>query len=360
MASLVSKKLNLSMAKRPKRQSPRVIYLACEGTETEYWYFKSLDEALDEDANVQLRIYPDQDDQEEIKQAKQKGVKTDHKSLCAKAAEKLQMEEGVDEAWIIIDKDRHLGLEETFEEAGKKGVKIGFSSISFEHWLLLHFEKNDTTFDKSDCKNETGKYVKCGSNQPKYPVLDCKGKWCVAGFLRLRNYIPDYDKSNRTIFKLTQPNHARAYENAAWLRCKIKEKLDLTGGKVFKINPYTNIDQLLKSIYGLSEVINWIDWEQAILVEGFEITFTKKNNTCLLQICNISDRSQIVLPSMFYLTDSKGEIVRILHEFGDRLPNLCVHPRDSTFIAFPPYMIPKKGIHLNARIGEYRLIIEDK
>ena len=176
----------------------------------------------------------------------------------------------------------------------------------------------------------------------------------------MRNYIPDYDKSNRTIFKLTQPNHARAYENAAWLRCKIKEKLDLTGGKVFKINPYTNIDQLLKSIYGLSEVINWIDWEQAILVEGFEITFTKKNNTCLLQICNISDRSQIVLPSMFYLTDSKGEIVRILHEFGDRLPNLCVHPRDSTFIAFPPYMIPKKGIHLNARIGEYRLIIEDK
>jgi len=216
------KKPNLFMAKRKQQQSPRIIYLACEGTETEYWYFKSLDEGLDEDVGVRLSIYPDPADLIQIQQTGQKGVKTDHKGLCNKAAEKLQNNQGVDEAWIIIDKDGHPGLVETFAFAATTGVRIAFSSVSFEHWLLLHFEKNETEFQKSDCKtlNERGKdvYVKCGSQQTKYPAVNCMGERCIGGWLRINNYIPDFEKNSRRLFHATQPNLALAFENAVWLR----------------------------------------------------------------------------------------------------------------------------------------------
>lgn len=346
------------MAKRVKRQSPRVIYLACEGTKTEYWYFKSLGEALDEYANVELRIYPDQSDELEIQQTNQKGVKTDHKSLCAKAAEKLQSDEGINEAWIVIDKDGHPALEATFDEASETGVQIAFSSISFEHWLLLHFEKNDKVFEKSDCKNDAGKYVKCGSSQPKFPLINCQGERCVAGLLRLRNYLPDFDKSNQTIFKTTQPHHQTAFENAAWLRWRIKTELATRDGKVFEVNPFTNVDVLLKSIYQSQEIIRWIDWGESVQAEDLDLVFNDAGDTCVLTVCNTSDRSQVVLPSMFYLTDETGQITKSSLEFEDGSSNLIIPPNVSVSITFQPAGTPKDGTYLNCRLGKYHFIIE--
>ncbi|MBK8565622.1 MAG: RloB domain-containing protein [Saprospiraceae bacterium] len=358
MANPVLRKPSLSMAKRKKQQPPRIIYLACEGTETEYWYFKSLSESLDEEANVVIRIYPDQSDSEEIRLTGQKGVKTDHKSLCAKAGEKLNGDEGIDEAWIVIDKDKHPGLETTFDEAAEMGVKIAFSSISFEHWLLLHFEKNDKVFEKSDCKNDAGKYVKCGSDQPKFPSINCQGERCVAGLLRLRNYLPDFDKSNQTIFKTTQPHHSTAFENAAWLRWRKKTELATKDGEVFEVNPFTNVDELLKSIYQNQETIRWIDWGESVQAEDLDLVFKEAEETCVLTVCNTSDRSQVILPSMFYLTDETGQVLNSSLEFEDGNSNLIIPPNVAVSITFQPAITPKDGTYLNCRLGKYHFIIE--
>lgn len=344
------------MAKRKQRQSPRIIYVACEGTKTEYWYFKSLDEALDEEVNVRVRVYPDQSDLEEMRQAGQKGAKTDHKNLCTKATAKLQSDEGIEEAWIVIDKDHHLGLEQTFSEAAQTGVRIAFSSISFEYWLLLHFEKNDKAFEKSDCKNEDGKYIKCGSMQPDFPDLNCQGERCVAGLLRLRKYLPDFDKSNKFIFKATQALHSIAYENAAWLRRQMDTNLRAAEGKIFQINPYSNVDELLKSIYQDDEVLHWIEWGTFFQISQLKLSVQETKSGYQINLQNISDQSQVIMPAQFFLSNEHAVVLPFNFSFPDNRANCLLSPKQSNEFEILLDKVPEGNFYLNFRLGNHRLI----
>jgi len=350
------------MAKRKTQQSPRIIYLACEGTETEYWYFKSLGESLDEDENVELRVYPDQSDLKEMHLKNEKGVKTDHKNLCVKVAEKLASSQGIDEGWIIIDKDGHLGLEETFSEAIRTDVRIAFSSVSFEHWLLLHFEKNETVFQKSDCKtpNERGNdvYVKCGSKQSKYPMSNCHGNRCVAGWLRFRNYLPDFDKSNKRIFQFTQPYHALAFENAAWLRWRKYAEIEAEQGQICQINPYSNVDALLKSIYQNEQVVSWSAWGVPIKTSDLELNIQKiGGNTYNIHAHNFSQKSQLLLPDHFHLSNEHGEKLPIQLAFSNGKPTILLLPQQEPIeFKIMSNSEPTEIFYLNYSCGNHRLI----
>jgi hypothetical protein len=52
--------------------------------------------------------------------------------------------------WIVYDKDGYTKHHEAFIKARDNGVKIAFSSISFEVWILLHFEYTTRPFSCSD------------------------------------------------------------------------------------------------------------------------------------------------------------------------------------------------------------------
>ena len=344
------------MAKRKKKESPRIIYVACEGTETEYWYFKSLDESLDDESTVRLQVYPDQRDEEE--HTSRKGIKTDHRSLCNIAAEKLQNDEGINEAWIVIDKDRHAGLEETFNEAGKTGVQIAFSSISFEQWLLLHFEKSEKAFQKSDCKNESGSYAKCGNIQPKLPELDCKGAKCVAGWLRLNNYLSSFNKSSKAIFSNTRQFHPIAYENSAWLRWKMEQRLSQVDGKIFLLNPYTNVDAFLKSIYQVDETIIWNGFGVSVRLSDFELTVHQEDGCFRVFAQNISNKSQLLLPAHFIMTNGKAERLDIAFSFHEEKPNVLILPNNSTVFMVYPASVPHENFHLNFKFDNYRIVFD--
>ena len=72
-----------------------------------------------------------------------KAVPLRYVALAQMIEEEKEMYE---ELWAVFDKDDHSHHKEAYEKAkdevnGKK-VNIGFTSRSFEHWLLLHFEKN--------------------------------------------------------------------------------------------------------------------------------------------------------------------------------------------------------------------------
>ena len=59
------------------------------------------------------------------------------------------LEDGVYEStWAVFDKDYHPEHKEAFklakQEIDENKVNIAFSSISFEQWILLHFEKTIT------------------------------------------------------------------------------------------------------------------------------------------------------------------------------------------------------------------------
>jgi hypothetical protein len=243
---------------RKRRKTKTVIYIACEGTKTEYHYFEALKESMDKD-DLELRIYPDESDKLELIQPhfvskKHKkgtktetkslqGVKTDPKSLCDHVIEKCKRDDGIDEAWIVIDKDGHPNLKNIFEKAKNAGVKIAFSSIAFEHWLLLHFEPNITAFMKSDCKDKDGRYLKCGQ---LIHEQDCKGERCVASHIRMKKYIADYDKKATNLYHQTRQYLSTAFENAKQLKYLSDNQI-----VIYDKNPYTDVDVLVKRLLDL-------------------------------------------------------------------------------------------------------------
>lgn len=130
-----------------------------------------------------------------------------------------------DELWVVYDMDGYTKHPETFSNAKDSGVEIAFSAISFEYWILLHFESTSRAFMKS---NDVIKYMKD------------------------RNYI-DYTKGSKNIYFETKDKLEYAVKNAKILR-KTQFSGNPEGTAVYSLNPYTNIDKLISNILNLQKI----------------------------------------------------------------------------------------------------------
>lgn len=119
----------------------------------------------------------------------------DHSPLgLVKAAKKKKLKarrerNPYDEIWIVLDKDYHANIDKAFNMARDNKIHIALSSICFEYWVLLHFEKTMKAFRKCDKiisyirRKHYSNYLKKSN---AYPVLIEKtklaisnGKWVV-------------------------------------------------------------------------------------------------------------------------------------------------------------------------------------
>lgn len=157
-----------------------------------------------------------------------------------------------DEIWAVFDKNGHTHHQEAFERAKRivngKETKIGFSSRSFEQWILLHFEKSDTPFEQTECKIDK---TPVGCND----TLGCQGEKCLVGYIR-KNYIFNYEKSNKNtnlqqLMNNLVAKHDMAFQNAIWLREQKQNELLTNQRKIHELNPYSDVDILVKSILGV-------------------------------------------------------------------------------------------------------------
>jgi hypothetical protein len=222
-----------------------VLFIACEGTSSEYQYFDSwaqTDEALNFFERVD--VYPDENEDK---------PKTTPYQLYEKA--KKVIEDGsANFAWILFDKDNHPWLPETFNDAAAVGVKIAFSSRSFEQWVLMHFQKINTTFNATECKDAAGKPINCGS-----PVVpNCTPINCLTGHIRRQNFIPDYSKKKTfDLFTAINQRTEIAVVNAAWLRFQVNASLNTAQPALQTLNPYTDVDQLIFKLHDRLDKIEW-------------------------------------------------------------------------------------------------------
>lgn len=154
-----------------------------------------------------------------------------------------------DEIWAVFDKNGHLYHKEAFERANKlvNGLKtnIAFSSRSFEHWILLHFEKNKHPFKLTVCKDDKNQVIGCNEN------TGCKGKECLVGYIRSRHY-PSIQKSYdefelQKFMVILYDRIDNALENALWLKDQNAENRE-SGQQIYELTPYTDVDDLVKSI----------------------------------------------------------------------------------------------------------------
>jgi hypothetical protein len=241
---------------KKKRMLPQAVFIACEGRSTEKNYFRMIGEMFGDELNYALTVYPDEDEAK---------PKSDPLGLIHEAIRRK--DEGFDELWAVFDKDGYTKHEDAFKLAKENDVRIAFSGIAFEEWVLLHFGRFSASFNKSDCKDANRKYIECGSHKQSG---DCSGTRCVAGYMREHNLFPDYSKSSdRSIYPFLRNKTNDAIHNSAWLRYVMREEIRQAGERIYVLNPYTDVDLLVKRLTGYDKNHHYFNIDEIIENELF-------------------------------------------------------------------------------------------
>lgn len=204
----------------------RSLYILTEG-HTEQAYFSRISEILgDEDewkysVTVEVREIVD-------------GSKTDPVNMVNEAK---KSKKSYDEVWVVFDKDRDRDQQnlQAIENASKSKIKVAFSSISFEEWVLLHFEKNTTAFERSDCESR-GQHC------------TCNGSICASTYIK-QNYYPNYVKGKAKLYDDLSDKRDIALEFAAWLKYH-----NSPIANHHLLNPYTDVDNLVSQLFELPPI----------------------------------------------------------------------------------------------------------
>lgn len=270
-----------SKPKRKLRQLKPSIYIVCEGTNTEPIYFEKIAEQPDVFEKYAITVYPSEEDQ--IKASKKEGesIKTDAVNLVKLAKDEIK---NYDEVWAVFDKDGYTKHEKAFSDAQKHGVKLGFSSIAFEHWILLHYEQKRTDFPKSQ------------------NVID---------YLEQAGYFPGYSKkADISIYPRLKGRTQTAIENAAWLRMEMAKDLAACDNKIYELNPYTTVDELVMKLLGFNPVTyGYIT--QTLRLSDYSITVNdvQRHGGITLSVCIVNHGKCGYLVNNhcnhFYLKDEK-------------------------------------------------------
>lgn len=189
--------------KSNKRYVNKRLYIVCEGEATEYNYFNNyIGDCNICDKLVDVKVFP-------TKINTGKELVDFLKNLRENPKDKL---------WAVFDRDGYTKHPEAFNKAEANKIRIAFSSISFEYWILLHFEYTTRFFAKAEE---------------------------IIRYLKKNGYI-DYDKSDRYIYKKVKGKIPEAVNRAKKIR-KYQHEAN-PDSKPYEMNPYTDVDKLLETI----------------------------------------------------------------------------------------------------------------
>ncbi|MCP4346785.1 MAG: RloB domain-containing protein [Desulfobacterales bacterium] len=263
---------------RQKRKLKPYLLIVCEGTVVEEYYFKSIIEELDNDeyAFDVVLVESEKTTAVELVKVTQSYITKDDKEA---------------QFWAVFDKNGYTKHEQAFKLAEKRGkkVNIAFSSIAFEHWVLLHYEQNKTPFSKS------GNVIDYLDKSGHYP-----------GYMKR-------EEKAELIYPELRDKTETAIENAAWLRYEMKTDLDLQDGKIYQINPYTDIDRLISILLNYNKQIIWGNIGETIPVDGLNIRIancTESENNLVMEVLIENNQSVAYVENNesrnFYLTDDNS------------------------------------------------------
>lgn len=336
--------------KSSKLKLKPVLFIACEGTSTEFQYFESwgqTDQALEHFERVD--VYPD---------ASEKKAKTTPYELFLKAKDVLE-NGSANEAWIVFDKDMHPKLPQTFTEATDSGVKIAFSSRSFEEWVLLHYQKDNRTFTATECKDVKDKPIRCGS----VAVPNCTPSDCLTGHIRRLNFIPNYSKKKDfDLYAVIKNRTEIGIVNSVWQRFKNGCSLNTAPQTLHDKNPYCDVDQLILKLNERTDKIEWGVMNQNITLENWTILVTKNQNNIVINLSHNQLNAQLlqnIVLSFFGIDDELNEntvnhISNVYINNNNGSTNLLLYRNDVIEFTISPIADP----YLLFRIENIRIYIE--
>lgn len=195
------------ISRRPQRHRKRnpVVYLICEGTETEIKYFKRF-----RSRGCHIDIIP-------IPSQYKAADKLVQKVGATMGTNPYYPDEG-DVVWCVFDRDDNTNemLYRAKTIADKEGYKIAFSNPAFELWFLYHFVDQRAQIE---------------SSAAVIPLLKQNG--------RLPNY-----KKNQDVYDTLLPLQSQAIERA---KKRIKS-LNLAGENIYsrQSNPISTVVELVE------------------------------------------------------------------------------------------------------------------
>ncbi len=151
----------------------------------------------------------------------------------------------------------------------------------------MHYEQNKTAFNKSQN---------------------------VINYLLDKGYFIDNPKKEKTlIYSQLQDKTETAIQNAAWLRMEMETELQANDGKIYELNPYVTVDELVRKLlnfprvtYGKINEIVGID-DLSIKVQSFE----RKENAITIELTVINHQNIDFLINninqYFFVTNEDGE-----------------------------------------------------
>jgi RloB-like protein len=308
---------------RQKRKLKRTIFIACEGKNTERIYFEAIGEETDVVEEFAVTVYPDEAVED---------PKTHALGLVEVAKSKANE---FDEVWAVFDKDGYTKHAETFAAAigaqGERIVNIAFSSIAFEHWVLLHFAKSDTAFAKSE------------------NVID---------YLTDNNFFPGYAKTAyQETYHAIKEHILFALENAAWLRYRLTQQGVLPGTPIHNTNPYTDVDILVKRLLDIKLEVTWVPVGQ--VVQCGTISFRSVSRTAQTLTVSITNAGPIAVVcnaanvnTHFYLLNTERQ-----QSYFTVAAATVLQPGDTKEIILHS-AVALQGFHFRFVQGNYHVMME--
>lgn len=321
-------------------QTKKNLLIVCEGTNTEPEYFHQLRDDLiarGVDYHITIKPKPPTEAKKEMVEADnmaeptRPGAKRRQVTNVPVPNEEFTVEEeyqaqptryvreaqlGIidgtyDEAWAIYDQDGHARHAEALALANNDVnnlVHVGFSSVAFEHWLLLHFEYSDTAFLKSQCR-QGKEYFDCGQN---IHAQDCGGARCLAGYMKHKGYIPSKKNIKEVGYSDLSARTSTALTNALSLRhSQIAANLVRA---IYEINPITTVDRLVLKL--LKQPLNLIwTYTQPIKNDHRAFEFEIVQNILSVTIHNSAKAGYIFQHGHFIILDQLGEHLVIFERF---------------------------------------------
>jgi len=204
--NLILQKMGNKYRKSLNLQLPKRMLILCEG-ESEIKYLKgyqSEGKNRRKLSGVTIELYQPED-------FSPYGLLTEAKNRVKVAKQEKHL---FDQVWIVFDRNGHENIPKTFCEAHDVHINIAFSLISFEYWILLHFEKSRRYYSNCDA---------------------------LIHYIEKKDYLIDYCKTN--YYSKIVDHQQAAIENALWLHKQNESDLS-RGIKIYELPAYTSFDEL--------------------------------------------------------------------------------------------------------------------
>lgn len=309
------------------------IIIVCEGSSTEYNYFTDLKSHIEKHPDISpytfIRILPAVDERVQQNNGRQprhlmgdkqqlqyyeskEANKADYELYKAqpvryvREAELQVIENDYSEGWAVYDWD------EKTPDPDKKQKKhdsvnpilarntgklfVAFSSYSFEQWLLCHYECCHHQFTVSDHEADNKHSAMCGSSEAVAGKC-CDGKDCMAGYLRMKSYIPQYRKEDKHLFSTETLQGTKVSRKAIFNATLLRH----CHGPRFSERPYTDVDILVCKLMGDTFTYHWISPDVEFQCNGTNLRISIDGNH--ITIINTGSRTCLLAQSKFYWGD---------------------------------------------------------